>query len=391
MCNPLANVKEGDVLGLLRAIFGDDTLVGRIVACLSELMAALTKRAPSYYHTRLISIAFTGKTTVAPTAQYQTYCTVLGAIRDLYEQDPFNTRCALPATLANLTCPEPDGNETADNYASRLRAPIMNVYALLLQYILDCVCQALQPPCLPDPGDDRVILACVTVRNDSKKGAYIVRTCASCNRHYAGSFPDLKYWFSLTPLIGYAVQQLCCMPDLLRTQSPLVNELANWLDRLDPDGALRRAVAEGDFAVPHMYAGQIGRLITNLRTAQPLEMLRPTGVNLGTLVDRPADEARKTLEANQVTVVEHRVASAGEAASLRNLSLRPFAAPGETVLAYRLGDKIIGYGPAEAQTVRSVAAPQDDIQTLRDELARLREEVAQLRIQPPAAPGGGNG
>ena len=56
----------------------------------------------------------------------------------------------------------------------------------------DCLCETSRLHARPDPLDNRVILACVTVKGE--------RSCVSADfgcRSYAGSFPSLYYWFQL--------------------------------------------------------------------------------------------------------------------------------------------------------------------------------------------------
>ncbi len=383
MCGLHWDRKTG-VTGLLSQLFSDDTMLGRIAACLGDLVSHLTRRVPLAYFTNLATLGLTQRAVgdVRPQQQYQIYCSVVQAVIDLYESDPFNTRCALPDTLAKLTCPQPETEEKPNEYARRLYQPVMNVYGLLIQYVIDCVCKALLPPCPVDPGDDAVILGCVTVRDNK-----IIRICNFCGRHTAGSFPALKYWFSLTPLIGALLQAVCCRPELVRAQSPLVNELVGWLDTLDPDGSLRNALAESDFALPRMYAGQIGDLLGKVQGIRPLDLVKPDGVNLATTIDRPIEQVRAELEANQVTVVEKAVRSRTDMARLQNLTVRPFAAPGTTVVAYKLGNKVIGYGPPDSKRVSQPRAPKaavrdDEVRALRAELAALRAEVAALQAKP---------
>jgi hypothetical protein len=70
---------------------------------------------------------------------------------------------------------------------------------------------ALIPPCPPDPCDDRVCLACVTVR-DGK----IIDICHFSCRHQLVTFETLYYWLSLVGfdqvllLVKSYIEHLCC-------------------------------------------------------------------------------------------------------------------------------------------------------------------------------------
>jgi len=84
---------------------------------------------------------------------------------------------------------------------------------LLVEFLKDCVCSALLPPC-PGPVEDNCVpLATVTVNN--KDGCRIERICNWEQRRTVITFPNLEYWFevllrqsSLTDLLT----GLCCMP-----------------------------------------------------------------------------------------------------------------------------------------------------------------------------------
>jgi hypothetical protein len=123
--------------------------------------------------------------------------------------------------------------------------------------MLDCVCRAFLPQCPPDPCDARVEIACVTVKNGK-----ILDICNHSCRRYAGSFPSTFYWLSLIPvlpLIARLLAMLCCQPDLLRRNSPLVNDLKTLLETVDPTGRLAQAVTADDFAAPRRYLALAGR------------------------------------------------------------------------------------------------------------------------------------
>ena len=197
---------------------------------------------------------------------------MLQAVLDLYENDPFNTHCALPDTLAKLTCPQPDNDETREEYIGRLQKPIMNLGALLVQYAIDCVCKALLPPCPVDPGTDAVILACVTVRG-GRSSAYATSVDGAmpapsrpCNT--GSRWP--RCWATWSN--GSAAGRSYC-----GSNSPLVNDLAAWLDKLDPEGGIRKALAEGDFALPRMYASQISGIMGKALAIRPLERSNRAG------------------------------------------------------------------------------------------------------------------
>ncbi len=93
------------------------------------------------------------------------------------------------------------------------REPLLCLLNALIDYIVDAVCMKLLPPCPASPCDDRLILACVTIKNDK-----IVHICNFACRHYAGSFNSLAYWTSVVPVvsaINSVVRKICCAPHAL--------------------------------------------------------------------------------------------------------------------------------------------------------------------------------
>jgi hypothetical protein len=143
-------------------------------------------------------------------------CRFRRALRELYVDNPLNVRCT------GFDCPpcapprpnDPDPTTGTVNPPATDAAVIECLVNALVDYIVDAVCLRLLPPCPPTPCDDRLILACVTVRNGK-----IVHICNFACRHYAGSFNSLTYWTSIVPvvsLITQIVRRICCAPTALR-------------------------------------------------------------------------------------------------------------------------------------------------------------------------------
>lgn len=191
------------------------TQVSTAFATVVQKDGAFVKRAAETDATA--NAVFTGGIAVA---QRETFCCRFRrALRELYAQNPFNVRCN------GFDCPpcSPRPNDsTVDPTTGTIVNPPPNDTAVieclinaLLDYIVGAVCLKLLPPCPPQPCDDRLILACVTVRNGK-----IVHICNFSCRHYAGSFNSLMYWTSIVPivsLIAEVVRSICCAPRSLRT------------------------------------------------------------------------------------------------------------------------------------------------------------------------------
>lgn len=89
-----------------------------------------------------------------------------------------------------------------------------------LQYLKDCFCDHFLVKCPTCTGDEKIYLACVSIRDRS-----VYKVCNFSRRKYVKSFPTLGYWMSVVPvmpLLHKLVEQFCCLilPDLFRRYEP---------------------------------------------------------------------------------------------------------------------------------------------------------------------------
>jgi hypothetical protein len=186
-------------------------------------------------------------------------------------------------------------------YIEDVRPTLYNLLALLVQYALDCICHALMPPCPQPATDDRLILACITVKDNK-----IVDICDFCHRRYAGSFPALYHWLSLVPIIpviAYAIERLCCY-DWLSPQyttnktsnqqgcGDFTNGLIALLNSLDPDGSSRKKLyAGGDFScIITKYRQLIDEFSSPAKiVTQIVELLCSERLNLTQVTEKAVD------------------------------------------------------------------------------------------------------
>lgn len=354
----------------------DGTLLQRIATCICTLSSFLGKRIPANARTILTQAYFSPAQSLGaltrqdPAALYDACCRFRQAVYDLYVQNPLNVRCQAFSVFDQIYCPQPPTNRDVDReqYVQQVYSSIQQVATLLAQYALDCVCAALMPSCAPDPSDDRLILACMTIQDGQ-----IVKICNWSCRRYAGSFPALTYWLSLAPVIPYLrvlIERLCCT-DWIRAGDPAQNNrLSALLNSVDPTGALRANLAAGDFALPKQYMSLAGEVLGKISPAGLSQVVGPQSVNLPALVGSSLSDAQTQLTTAGVTVHEQQVGSAADVPVGAELRASPFAASGQTVTLYTAGGRIVGYGPYD---------PLTEVTALRDELAALREQVARMR------------
>jgi len=121
---------------------------------------------------------------------YQLVCNYLRSVQNAFATS-FITHCQYETALNNISL-NPPSAQTDPNYIGTLAVVLTRITAVLQAVAFDCYCSSLVPPCPPDPCDDRLILACVTVQ-DGK----IINICHFGGRKQVVTFPVLYYWLSI--------------------------------------------------------------------------------------------------------------------------------------------------------------------------------------------------
>jgi hypothetical protein len=354
-------------LGYLNNFIPEDSLLYRIIVCLAREIAMLRERFTQNEGAILLSLlSQPGPSPGVTLAQaHALVCRFKQVIMEMLADDEHPVRCQMRRAAAEIVLAAPVEGDVAAEYWLKARDAYRDLLAVFFQLILDCICHAFLPQCDDDPCDDRVQVACVTVKGDK-----ILRICNHSCRRYAGAFPSVFYWMSLVPilpLIGKLLAWLCCQPDLLRKNSPLVNDLFPLLDRIDPSGNIRKTLTANNFAVPRLYLKQ-------LVEANPAPLLTEivrrfdAGVAPAAHTGNPSNETSKILKSAGVSVSEREVRdeSMDELDSLmaRKLLLQP----GDNAIIYKKQGKVVAI----------VAEEGRGIESLRDEVAELRKQVAAL-------------
>jgi hypothetical protein len=185
-CEP-TRIREGYRLGVARA--DDETPADELPSFDSEMKRCLEAFAPLRGMPSLEGMT-------APAAR-KACCDYLRAVEKVLHAAP-GLRCELRQQLADLECPNAQGGD--GEIIARADAVVHAAHAIAAEALLDCVCVAMLPPCPPTPGDARLVLACITVRDDE-----ILRICAGRRRQVIG-FPTLDYWLADT--VPYAKEAL---------------------------------------------------------------------------------------------------------------------------------------------------------------------------------------
>ncbi|PWU14370.1 MAG: hypothetical protein C5B50_17475 [Verrucomicrobia bacterium] len=123
----------------------------------------------------------------------------------------FVTHCQLEIQLAGISIPPPP-NDGSTGDPTQLQTALNAIIVVIVIAARDCICTSLLPACAPDPCDNRLILACVTVQD-----CQIINICHfGVGRRQVITFPVLEYWLSLIGFdiiwsdLGKILGLLCC-------------------------------------------------------------------------------------------------------------------------------------------------------------------------------------
>ena len=249
--------------GMLGWLIPAKSLLRNIMNCVVHDITALSERITGQ-DAETIGVLAGGDPSVLASsdlsldAVHSAVCRARAVVLELLQDDFGTTRCQLLRATAEAKLAPPSSDENRADYIFRAQGMLTDLLAAWVQSMIDCICRAFLPDCPEDPCDDKVEIACISV-----KAGKILSICNHSCRKYAGSFPAMNYWLSLiplAPLFARLLAMMCCQPDMLRRNSPLVNDLIPLLDRVDPSGNLRAQVVKDDFAQPRRLVAMVARL-----------------------------------------------------------------------------------------------------------------------------------
>ena len=253
----------------LEAIEG--SLLWEIVECVAELWTFGRRKVPQRYHQALIGAVFARELKHTPEELYGAYSHVRQGLYELGGRQP---RCNIAEKLDQIVLQTPP-NEEDVTYGRQAQVAIQGLVAVTWQYIVDCVCQKLLPSCPPDPCDDRMILACLTIV-DGK----IVNVCNYGCRTYSGSWPTFNRWLSLVPvlpLLGVLLEYVCCLDWYRPEWGKRGNRMMNAIEHIDPTGK-RADLYESEFSQVHDVVAGLRRIRDNLNASNmPAAISDPQG------------------------------------------------------------------------------------------------------------------
>ena len=276
-------------------------------------------------------------------------------------------------------------------YRNDVLEAFVDLFGKFMQYLKDCICDQFLLNCPTCDEDDKIYLACVSIRNNQ-----VHKVCNFSKRKYVKSFPAFDYWLSfipIAPMIRKVVETACCsiLPDLFGNFSTRDNSKAAF-------GVKGTQVKYGyaslqNFNFSTMFSerkSQVSNLqslakdwIGNLNKKQAVKPERKVKQNA--MVGKPLDEVTKTLERSNINI--ERVETYNPETGPKNL-MKFTAAPvslkaNSRVILYEENGKVKYYalaakGPENVEELRS---RMDEQESSMKEIKGLQSEVSKLRKQ----------
>jgi hypothetical protein len=301
-----------------------------------------------------------------PQAAYQATCNYLMAVNQYFAKSSTVTHCEILSDLAAIQVPPPSANTGVSVYVGIVaQIKLMVAYALL-----DCLCFSLLPPCAPDPCDNRLILACVTVR-DGK----IIDICHFTGRKQLITFPVLRYWLGPLGLdnlingIDKLFELLCCSElKELGAFNFFSGEHAYQQENFTSAGVKNAAVLNRIAA--HYVSQTFG--------ASVLNSIAPgaQAVDLRPLVGQPVESVTQTLDSqgfkqvNRQSVDEDPSWTPDAVASGAQYAPAAVSA-GQPLTVYTKGSVAVGFEVVDPTSAR--------LQDLQNQVTQLQNQINQMQ------------
>jgi hypothetical protein len=329
----------------------------QLVACTQGLKDFLDL-IPQQYRTAVQQLEAGTPTGLSAAQLYAVCCAVRQAAIQFLTSRSYRTFCTDLELLPMCPPPPSDQNPLGGvpaGYEATVAAAVQQIMKLVVQSLLQCFCSALLPPCPDTTCDDRLILACVTLRNGK-----VVEICNFACRQYAGSFPALYYWLSVFPFfnqLGDALKRLCCTPPVTQPAPPNIQ------------GASPSSLSQ-PYAFHKTVATNLDSVLNQVTFDSIVNLNRPGALAVGAVTGQSAAQAQATLNQYQIQMVERPVNSAAEIPLHPNLLGGMVAYPGDHVVAYTVNHQVVSLAPYS--TAEALQDARADIAALRRDLDALK-------------------
>ena len=281
------------------------------------------------------------------------------------------------------------------------RAGVLNAFADLLggllQYLKDCFCDHLLVDCPTCDEDDKIYLACISIKNNK-----VFKVCNFSRRKYVHTFPTWEYWLSIVPILPFlkkAVEEVCCaaLPGFFgrfsaSTPAPPVNTTTapqTVIKSVDARNAITvfgQADIKGAINERVLKVKSGSSVINDAVTSMANRTLVPgSTVATSDVANQPVADARTKLDAAHIVVVDEEVYDPNKGG--QNLT-QYVTAPvrleeGDRVTLVTKDGKVLFYKkagePLPDVLKGKLDASANETLQLRTEVNTLRAELLQVR------------
>ena len=296
-----------------------------------------------------------------------------------------------------------------------------DLLAGFLQYLKDCICDHLLVKCPTCDEDDKLYLACISIRNGA-----VYKVCNFSKRRYVKSFPTIGYWASILPVIPLLHQRLeefCCMilPEFFsKYQAPTIDAAGGRPPSRIRYSIARTRVQEAQLAnLPAKLrdargkAGAVAKLVTGSLFSSLLKQPPHPTATFGGVVGQPTASVEQAFQQQGITTTVVSGSPAGlpdVATSIGGFLRTPHA--GDVVTLHEQGGKVTFFSvgsptaPVGADVVAQIKTLTDTVnakdaqladlnsqvqalQASHAQIAQLQDQVRALQNPPPGPPGPG--
>jgi hypothetical protein len=306
---------------------------------------------------------FTTNPPPTPANAYQAACNYLTAVRNAVSAS-YLTHCQIESKIGQITISPPPLQDPG-NYVSGLQGSVDMIAFALRATALDCLCTSLLPPCPPDPCDDRLILACVTVQ-----GGKIINICHFDGRKQLVTFQSLYYWLSIFKFdviladLGKLLELICCGEEFSR--QGLFNSNVSYRENITSAGFTNPAMLNN--AMMSFVAQKFGATLLNSASPNANIVDLRAFVGLDTATALRSLTAQHNIPANNITQMSVDSNPAWTDTAVASAAQYAPAAfnPADQLTVYTKGKQIVGFDST---------SPTD---ILKLQVQQLQQQVNQL-------------
>ena len=294
-----------------------------------------------------------------PNLAYTAVCNYLASVRN-YFASVFAVHCTILDDLSQVQVVSPA--QGGRDYLVGLTANVNQLTTIVTNSVIDCMCMALVPPCPPDPCDDRVCLACVTVRDGQ-----ILDICHFGCRHQVVTFHTLYYWSSLFGfdrvllLLKRFLENYCCKE---------LNDRTGYAGLGTYD---RASLTSAGFTNPGMVNQALSMFLAQKMGSAFVNAMSPNSqtVDLRPLVGLDMDTVLRSLDSSykispQITPVDSDPAWNDDAVAAGAAFTPAAFSPSEKLTMYTKGKIVVGFDIT------------DRVTALQAQVDQLQQQINQL-------------